>query len=132
MKDIFQKIVNESQNYDVSNLTHKQLNRIENLENYIFEKYLPYKAKNGIYFSTNGVSLNASKGLVFFRNYGSHGKNNNGENLYRLMLIYSPQYSQETKYNLSCVIESLDKKALELISNKIKEAEFLFAKNLMK
>ena len=90
----------------------------------IFKPYLPYKAKNGIGFNSNGVSITTREGLIFADNYGMMN------NTYAFMLRYSPTFSNEHAYTKSCKINAFDETALEAVSKIVEESINQYANKL--
>ena len=104
----------------------KSLHIAKNNVHEIFKPYLPYKAKNGIGFNSNGVSITTREGLIFADNYGKMN------DTYAFMLRYSPTFSLEHTYHKTCKIDNFDESALEAVSKIVEESMKQYAEKLSK
>ena len=108
-------------------MTDENIRSCKDLTMYLFEHCLPYKAKNGVYFSSNGVSLCTNRGIVIGDN-GYRGKDNH----YFMLRHVLSAGTGETKYSTSCAVDAFGVSALEKLSLKIEENVRKIAAEMLK
>ncbi len=110
---------------DPTNLTQRECSLAELKIKEIFEPILPYKAKNGIYFKLNGISIITQQGIVF----GSNGLLS--DNKFYLILDHHPKYDDRASFIASCKVTKNLENTLEALSRAIIDASNKFKKSLL-